>query len=156
MCCGIPQISNKFFMKEDGTKVQATVDHVLLRSLGGPNTEDNLVIMCYECNQLRSNLFAELDEFIHWYWSGEPLPKEKNFSYLYKYKRNKNRFENYTFKGNTFVKSSAKLINHSTNNIPVQKSKTESVLVRTIEMNGYMYNEYKHPLYGTSHVKVEN
>lgn len=169
MCCGIPQESSRFFIKEDGTKVLATVDHVLLRSLDGPNTPDNLVLMCFDCNQMRGNLFAELSEFIDWYWSDTPLPKQKNFSYLREKKRSTSKFNRYTFKGNSFVKSSPSILDEDDNTIrvshkninskpttPVLKSKSSSVLIGTIELNGYKYEQYKHPLFGTSLVKVES
>ncbi|AMM44091.1 HNH endonuclease [Pectobacterium phage vB_PcaM_CBB] len=170
MCCGIPQESPRFFVKEDGTKVRVTVDHVLLRSLDGPNTADNLVLMCHDCNQMRGNLFAELSEFIDWYWSDTPLPKEKNFSYLRGKHRVNSKFDRYTFKGNNFVKSSTRILDENDNTIriqqkninskqviPVLKPKSSSsVLIGTIELNGYVYEQYKHPLFGTSLVKVES
>ncbi|AFC21968.1 HNH endonuclease [Cronobacter phage vB_CsaM_GAP32] len=152
MCCGIPLKNGKYFEKEDGTLVRCTVDHVLLRSLNGPNTIDNLVLMCHDCNQLRGNLFAELDQFIEWYWSDEPLPKEKNFSYIRKQQRHK-----YTFCDNNFVKSSSKVKQNVYKEvIPVlEPTSSKSILLGTVELNGYKYNQYKHPLFGTSLVKVE-
>lgn len=168
MCCGIPQVSVRNFQKNDGTLVRSTVDHVLLRSLGGANTVDNLVLMCHDCNQMRGNLFAELDEFIFWYWSDTPLPKEKNFSYLRDSPRT--RRHKFTFNGNNFVRVSRSLdeINEVTKPIRVQKNmdssqkipvlepkSSQSVLIGTVEMNGYVYEQYKHPLFGTSMVKVE-
>jgi 5-methylcytosine-specific restriction endonuclease McrA len=32
-----------------------TLDHVIPRTLGGETTDDNLVISCYECNQLKGD-----------------------------------------------------------------------------------------------------
>lgn len=163
MCCGIPQVSVRYFMKNDGTQVRSTVDHVLLRSLGGANTVDNLVLMCHDCNQMRGNLFAELDEFIFWYWSGEPLPKEKNFSYLRdKPGTSKHRFtfNNVSSSVNNERKDTKiRVKNYNTKDvlsIPVLEPKSsQSVLIGTVEMNGYVYEQYKHPLFGTSMVKVD-
>lgn len=153
-CCGIPLKDSKYFQKEDGTLVRCTVDHILLRSLNGANDADNLILMCYDCNHLRSNLFAELDEFIAWYWSDEPLPKEKNFSYIRKHKK-------YKLCRNIFIRKVKKIRSNNQSSlnsehvIPVLKPKSsESVLVGTIELNGYKYNQYQHPLFGKSLVKV--
>lgn len=134
MCCGIPQVSKNYFKKLDGTLVRYTQDHVFLRSLGGSNCIDNLVPMCYDCNQLRGNLFAELTEFLEWYWSGEPLPVSKNFSYLTKPK---------------------KITKEDYNWIPKLGSNTISVPVKVVYLNGVAYQEYKHPTFGTSLIKIE-
>ena len=34
---------------------QATIDHVISQGNGGPDTEDNMVSACYECNQRRNH-----------------------------------------------------------------------------------------------------
>ena len=166
MCCGIPLKNTKYFEKEDGTLVRCTIDHVLLRSLNGSNSIDNLVLMCHDCNQMRGNLFAELDEFIFWYWSGEDLPKEKNFSYLRNKPRKKENNLKHTFVNNVFVRVSPELIfEHYNSNIKpsnshytpveqVKETKSGSVLIGTLESNGFIYEEYKHPVYGKSLVKV--
>lgn len=149
-CCGIPQVSQKYFQKLDGTLVVYTVDHDTLRSLGGSNSFDNLVSMCYDCNQTRSNLFAELQQFIDWYWSDTPLPVNKNFSYL-------NENPNYLTR-NKVVNSSTKnkkATNDEFKNIPVLVSKNKSVPTRIVQMNGSMYQEYSHPLFGKSLIKIE-
>lgn len=60
-----------------------TIDHNLLKSLGGDTQPNNLNTMCYECNYLRGNNFAEVDEFLYWY--NHPKRKsiiQKNFSYI--------------------------------------------------------------------------
>lgn len=137
MCCGIPQVSPQYFKNPEGKAVRATVDHVLLRSLGGSSSELNLVTMCYDCNQLRGNLFAELPEFIDWYWSSEDLPVLKNFSYLSEQPRNKRV---------KYIPSGGKAL----------PSKNNSVPIKIVEMNGIKYQEYKHPLFGTSMVRLEN
>lgn len=143
MCCGIPQVSKQYFKKLDGTLVRYTVDHVFLRSLGGSNSIDNLVPMCYDCNQMRGNLFAELTEFLQWYWSGEPLPVLKNFSYL-KDKPKSNIVQHKKISGNQY------------NGIPVLTSKKISVPVKVVYLDGVAYQEYKHPIYGTSLIKIED
>ncbi|AQW89048.1 putative HNH endonuclease [Erwinia phage pEa_SNUABM_50] len=151
MCCGIPQVSNQHFLKPNGKPVQVTSDHVLLKSLGGSAKAENLVVMCYDCNQLRANLFAELEQFIDWYWSGKELPTEKNFSYIKdnpKYKRN------YRF---TF-ETPEKHVTHKTPSSTgvVLPSKNTSVPLNVIVMNGVKYQEYKHPLFGNSLIKIED
>lgn len=144
MCCGIPQVSKQYFKKLDGTLVRYTVDHVLLRSLGGSNHMDNLVPMCYDCNQVRSNHFAELQEFLDWYWSGEDLPVLKNFSYL----KDKPSFKS---------SPSRKKINSTQyNDIPVLGKKEKSVSGTVIYLKGIAYQEYKHPVYGTSLVRIKD
>ena len=150
MCCGIPLKNEKYFEKEDGTLVRCTVDHVLLKSLNGQNTIDNLVLMCHDCNHLRGNLFAELEQFIEWYWSDEPLPKEKNFSYIHNAPRNK-----YAFSSNMFREVPKREYAVEQADIPLLEPKNTSVLIGTIELNGYKYNQYKHPLFGKSLVKVD-
>ena len=144
MCCGIPQVSKQYFKKLDGTLVRYTVDHVLLRSLGGSNHMDNLVPMCYDCNQIRSNHFAELQEFLDWYWSGEDLPVLKNFSYL----KDKPNFKH---------SASKKKINTTQyKDIPVLGKKENSVPGNVIYLKGIAYQEYKHPVYGTSLVRIKD
>jgi len=147
-CCGIPQVSQKYFQKLDGTLVQHTVDHDLLRSLGGANTVDNLVSMCYDCNQTRSNLFAELPQYLDWYWSEEPLPTFKNYSYL-----NEKPF----VKRDKHVVSSSylRLNKMNTTEITILPSKNNSVPTRIVVLNGSKYQEYKHPQFGTSLIKIE-
>jgi hypothetical protein len=106
--------------------------------------------MCYDCNQTRSNLFAELQQFIDWYWSDKPLPVKKNFSYL-------NENPNYLTR-NKVVNSSTKnkkTTNDEVKKIPVLVSKNNSVPTRIVQMNGSMYQEYLHPLFGTSLIKIE-
>lgn len=162
-CCGIPQVSPKYFQKLDGTLVRHTLDHDKLRSLGGSNSIDNLVSMCYDCNQTRADLFAGLQEYIDWYWSDEPLPKVKNFSYL----REKPKSTEVFVKRGASVKRSGSFLrlnkgfvdkssNKSADNIPVLPSQNKSVPTRIVEMNGVMYQEYKHPLFGTSLIKIED
>lgn len=150
-CCGIPQVSPKYFRKMDGTLVRHTVDHDKLRSLGGSNSIENLVSMCYDCNQTRGDLFAGLQEYIDWYWSDEPLPKVKNFSYLRENPNNTDVF----LKRRDFEKNSLN-ITKSFIDIPVLPSKNKSIPMNIVELNGVKYQEYKHPLYGISLIKIED
>lgn len=155
MCCGIPQVSHQYFIKADKTLVQATVDHVLLKSLGGSSNQQNLVLMCYDCNQLRANHFAELDEFIDWYWSGEEKIPERNFSYLNKNpKRKSKKRYRFTF-GQEPVQETKRTVTVEPVNAPVLEKKHESIPLDIVEMNGVKYRHYKHPLFGNSLIKIE-
>lgn len=151
MCCGIPQVSRQYFIKADKTLVQATVDHVLLKSLGGSSNQNNLVLMCYDCNQLRANHFAELDEFIDWYWSGEENIPERNFSYLNENPKRKKRYR-FTFGPAPVQETKPCKIAINT---PVLEKKHESIPLDIVEMNGVKYRHYKHPLFGNSLIKIE-
>lgn len=44
-----------------------TVDHDILKSLGGPDVESNFNTMCRKCNQLRGNRFPNLQDFLNEY-----------------------------------------------------------------------------------------
>lgn len=51
---------------EIGEKRTATIDHVIPRSKGGPNTQDNVVAACSECNEKKGrklplNFIAEMN-----------------------------------------------------------------------------------------------
>lgn len=64
-----------------------TVDHDLLKSLGGMDSGKNYNPMCYDCNQVRGNRFAEFKEFKEWYDAQETIDKVKglpdpNFCYV--------------------------------------------------------------------------
>jgi hypothetical protein len=165
-CCGIPQVSPKYFQKLDGTLVRHTLDHDKLRSLGGLNTADNLVSMCYDCNQTRGDLFAGLQEYIDWYWSEEPLPKVKNFSYLREKPKSAEVFVKRgasVKRSGSFLRLNKGFVHNSTendirpeNNITVLPNQNKSVPTRIIEMNGVKYQEYKHPLFGKSLIKIED
>lgn len=144
MCCGIPQVSGKYF-SNNGRAVRATVDHILLRSLGGTSGIDNLAVMCYDCNHLRGNLFAEMQEFIDWYWSDEELPKQKNFSYLNENPSKKvPYYQRFSFGPASIVPPE----------LPKQESKSE--VVDIVVLKGVEYIQYKHPLFGNSLIKKEN
>lgn len=43
----------------------STLEHVVPISLGGPNTESNLVIACASCNSSRSNNFLDVHIELH-------------------------------------------------------------------------------------------
>ena len=48
------------------------------------------------------------------------------------------------------------LLKEYVDNIPVLPSQNKSVPTRIVEMNGVKYQEYKHPLFGTSLIKIED
>lgn len=151
-CCGIPRISPKYYLKPDGTKVQATVDHNLLASLGGTHLTDNLNNMCFDCNQLRGNLFAEFDQFIEWYWSDKELPKEKNFSYIFADNNTISEHEMYCKKA-AYNKIYRKYFSNKVQSI-VPKDSKKSEEIDVVELNGVKYKHYKHPLFGNSLIKM--
>lgn len=71
------------FFKHNWKSVMLTVDHDLLSSLGGIAQTYNLNIMCEECNNLRGNSFAQVEEFIYWFNHPKRKPiTQKNFSYI--------------------------------------------------------------------------
>lgn len=95
ICCGKgKRESDLYFMHSNETglnlfakygwkSVMLTVDHNLLKSLGGIAQTYNLNTMCEECNNFRGNSFAQVEEFI--YWFHHPKKKritQKNFSYI--------------------------------------------------------------------------
>lgn len=52
-CCNI-----QLLWKANPVNVQknlATVDHMVAKSLGGPDTSDNMFVMCRQCNEDRGN-----------------------------------------------------------------------------------------------------
>lgn len=52
-CCDIQLV-----WKANPTNVQcnlATVDHMVAKSIGGPDTTDNMFVMCRKCNEARGN-----------------------------------------------------------------------------------------------------
>jgi|AGFT01.1.fsa_nt_gi hypothetical protein len=51
----------------NGKARSLTVDHDLLKSLGGTDSEANYNPLCYNCNQIRGSRFAEFKEFKEWY-----------------------------------------------------------------------------------------
>lgn len=153
MCCGIPQVSQQYFIKADKTLVKATVDHVLLKSLGGSSNQKNLVLMCYDCNQLRANHFAELDEFIDWYWSGVEKIPARNFSYLSENPKKKKHYR-FTFGAEPVNTKPWKTAVNPHVPIVLEK-KHESIPLDIVEMNGVKYRHYKHPLFGNSLIKIE-
>lgn len=55
----------------NGKPRQLTVDHDVLKSLGGVDGESNYNPLCYNCNQIRGSRFAEFKEFQDWYKSQE-------------------------------------------------------------------------------------
>lgn len=66
-----------------------TVDHNILKSLGGPDDESNLNTMCRQCNQLRGNRYPVLQDFLDIYQSkGENLIGQRAHS-LYQWRLRK-------------------------------------------------------------------
>lgn len=47
--CGVPMIHDRC------SPTQATIEHIVPRSLGGPNRPDNYVVACRACNEARGN-----------------------------------------------------------------------------------------------------
>lgn len=95
VCCGKGKRENDLYFKYANDKglnlfakygwksVMLTVDHNLLKSLGGIAQPYNLNTMCEECNNFRGNSFAQVDEFIYWYNHPQKKPiVQKNFSYI--------------------------------------------------------------------------
>lgn len=63
-----------------------TVDHDILRSLGGPDVQENFNTMCRQCNMLRGNRFPVLKDFLDTYGTlGENLIGQRAHS-RYQYK----------------------------------------------------------------------
>jgi hypothetical protein len=58
-CC----YCNNKMLEHQGSKLSATIDHVIPKSKGGISHHDNYVIACYRCNHARGNqdafIFAE-------------------------------------------------------------------------------------------------
>lgn len=52
--CGVPMVC------EPNADAQATIEHVVPRSLGGPDHPDNYVIACKRCNQARGNAIEDI------------------------------------------------------------------------------------------------
>lgn len=46
---------NLYAVREDGTRVLMTKDHIYPKSLGGPNHMDNYQTMCQPCNGKKGN-----------------------------------------------------------------------------------------------------
>lgn len=70
-CCGVGihfrlHPTDGMVMYSDKGKPM-TLDHDLLNSLEGSNAVDNQHLLCYQCNQMRGNRFAEYQEFKTWY-----------------------------------------------------------------------------------------
>ena len=52
-CCNIQLVWKA--NRDNLQKNLATVDHMIAKSLGGPNTSDNMFVMCRQCNEDRGN-----------------------------------------------------------------------------------------------------
>lgn len=149
VACGAVAINNTIMLNhQTGKYVQKTRDHMLLKSLGGTDTEDNLACMCDKCNFLRGNKFAEITEFLAWFRAGQPaMPFKRNFSYL---NRNFIHFDKpeYAYLKDCMMKGM--------NEVPVLKPKTKSVFVRRYTNDKGTFEVYKHPLFGESEIKVDD
>lgn len=51
--CGVPMV-NHF------ASTQATIEHIVPRSLGGPDHPDNYAIACRSCNSARGNAIGQI------------------------------------------------------------------------------------------------
>ena len=140
VCCEIP-------LQGKGNH-QSTMDHILLRSLGGPTDMTNMNYMCRQCNSMRGNNFAEQEEFIQWYYSFEKMPA-RNFCYLHEKPRNKKHKASKT----SFLrlgKRQNKSCKEGNKDVLCSSSKVNDVLV-----DGVVYVEYQHPVYGKSMIKKD-
>lgn len=149
VACGAVAVSSTvMYNHEKGTYVQKTRDHMLLKSLGGGDSGENLACMCDKCNFLRANKFAEITEFLAWFRAGQPaLPFKRNFSYL---NRDFIHFEKpeYAYLKEGMTKGMCE--------VPLLKPKTKSVFVRRYTNDKGTFEVYKHPLFGESEIKVDN
>lgn len=146
VCCKARQ-SNliKYFKHSSGKLSRVTLDHIVLKSLGGSSSSDNLNYMCEDCNTLRGNMFAEQAEFIAWYHSGEPMPSSKNFCYIREqtYKSNQARQDQKIREAN---------IRSKVVGLP---SKGSSELIKVDIIEDVVYLTYKHPTFGISQRRVK-
>lgn len=53
-----------FYGIRNGISVMMTVDHIVLKSLGGADHHSNYNTMCRDCNTRRGNKFEKLEDFI--------------------------------------------------------------------------------------------
>jgi|SRR6478609_8217918 len=110
-CCGADNVYFKFhkengrvtfkaFVKTDKGEQPMTVDHDMLKSLGGADGVSNYNPMCYRCNQLRGSRFAGFKEFKEWYDAQEYIDTiaglpDANFCFIdYSLNKNNNQFFN--------------------------------------------------------------
>lgn len=102
MKCSCCDSSTAYFLlkKEDGTlrfkpfvdtpsgRQSLTVDHDVLKSMGGSNNITNYNLLCHACNQLRGSCFARYESFKDWYdeqdkVDGKVLTEpEQNYCYI--------------------------------------------------------------------------
>lgn len=111
VCCGNDNVYFKFHKDKGRVTFKAmvstgkgemmmTVDHNVLKTLGGSDSISNYNPMCYKCNQVRGSRFAEYKEFKEWYDSQEVIDTiagmpDANFCFIdYKLNRNGNHFFN--------------------------------------------------------------
>lgn len=139
VCCGAQQVGTKF-QYDDGTLSTITKDHIVLWSLTYKN-KDNTNAMCERCNSLRANRFAEQDEFIDWFRSGVQELPVRNFSYLKEVP--KEVFDNYPKRVQNKLKAYFK-------GEEVSEPKPTSQMTGEVTVNGVVYIEFTHPVYGKS------
>lgn len=57
---------NLYAINQNGHEVLMTKDHIVLKSLGGENTIENMSPMCRRCNNKRGSKFESQNEFINY------------------------------------------------------------------------------------------
>lgn len=76
-CCGVqgsffwlekngsnPAHFNLYGERYDGTLVMLTKDHIIPRSKGGKTEQDNLQVLCYDCNYQKQNQEISLEDLL--------------------------------------------------------------------------------------------
>lgn len=108
-CCGADNVYFKFnkekgrvifkaYIKKSNKEQLMTVDHDVLKALGGQNNISNYNPMCYDCNALRGSRFAEFKEFKDWYDAKKAginvsEAEHSNFCFIdYSMNKNNNQF----------------------------------------------------------------
>ena len=61
-------ISTKFSSIQ--TSDQATIEHIIPKSLGGSNSRENLTLLCYNCNQNRNSVLEARKHYLKYYKRG--------------------------------------------------------------------------------------
>lgn len=118
-----------YYTKPNGNPVLVTIDHNLLKSLGGSDLPKNLSLLCMDCNYKRDNISAELKEFLD---NPEMKP---NFSYV-EYNNNLTRHT----------------LNYETDNIHPPIVQSIKLAIHEGEIGAFVYNEaVARYLYGIYH-----
>lgn len=69
---------NLYAINEYGDTVLMTKDHIVLKSLGGPDDVSNYSPMCLRCNNLRGNSYPNQQEFLDAYKNKKLLIDKKS------------------------------------------------------------------------------